>query len=380
MVVKTSVADGMATANPRAAASVAADDPRIALTIAMNEFRTGRGVVSEAAKRNVRAAALKAPLAEEPFLLAAVDAIVQKDARRGEQLLVAARNRDPRSDWTRLLLLDRYIRRSDIIAVTKEMGALSGIAPAASGVLIGELARMAQSPETVGPLEAALRKHPRFRDDLLQHLADKNADPDLILRVARNVPARAGASGPAPWQVKLVTSLAERGQIQRAYQLWRTFFVPRAPEKKSGVYDGNFRGLAGGAPFGWHFPASPAGLAERTAAGTLQVDYYGRDPADLATQLLMLPPGEHRLTVRAGGEAEGEGSKLSWKVQCQPSKAEVADLVFRKLTYAPKVMAVNFTIPASGCSAQWLRLIGTAGEFPKAQNATISTVQISAAG
>ncbi len=377
MVVKTSVANGLAGTNPYAAVSVAPGDPDVALAIAMTEFTTRRGLVSDPAKRNARAAALKAPLAEEPFLLAAVDALARKDVRRGEQLLLAARQRDPRSEWTRLLLLDRYIRRSDITAATQEMTALSGIAPGAGGVLIGELARLAKSPESISALESALRKHPRFRDELLQNLASNNADPDLILRIARNVPAHPGA-GPAPWQGQLVTSLAERGQIQRAYELWRTFFVPRAPEKKSGVYDGGFQGLPGGAPFGWHFAPSPAGLAERTGAKTLQVDYYGRDPAELASQMLLLPPGKHRLLIRAQGDAEGEGSKLSWKVQCHPSKAEVADLTLRKLTYAAKVMTVNFTVPPSGCSAQWLRLIGTPGEFPKGQNATMSAVQISA--
>lgn len=379
-VVRVSAANGLVKANPYAAATLMGDDPRIALAIAMSEFTTRGGLVSDPVKGKAFAAARLAPLAEEPFLLSAVDAIARKDRRRGELLLLAARRRDPRASMVRLLLLDTYLRQDKIPEAAQEISALSGIAPKAGGLLMGELARLAQTPETTASLEAALRRNPRFRNELLQHLASKNADPDLILRLARNIPPPPGASGPAPWQGQLVTSLAERGQIQRAYELWRTFFAPRAPERKEGVYDPGLLGLPGAAPFGWHFPASPAGLAERTRPGALQVDYYGRDPAELAGQLLLLAPGSYRLAVRAEGDAEGEGSKLSWKLQCQSSKAEIADLTLRKLTYAPRVTAVNFTVPASGCSAQWLRLIGAAGEFPKEQNATISAVQISAAG
>jgi hypothetical protein len=374
------VANALVRTDPYVASTVAGDDPRIAIEIAMAEFSARGGRVTEQTKRKLFAAAQEVPLADEPFLIAALDALVRRDRDRAEQLLLASRLRNPRSDFARLLLLDGYLRRNKIIEATQEMSALAAIAPRTGDLLVAELARLAQAPETMAALESALKKDSRFRDRLLEHLAAKKADPNLILRLAKNVPPPPGAGGPAMWQGQLVTSVAERGEIGRAYQLWRTFSASRAPEKKSGVYDSQFQGLPGGAPFGWHFPASPAGIAERTPNRTLQVGYYGRDPAELATQLLMLPAGAHRLSVRAEGDAEGEGSKLSWKIQCQGSKAEIADLTLRKLTYAPKVITVNFNVPANGCPAQWLRLVGIPGEFPKAQNATISAVKIEPAG
>lgn len=380
LVVKTSAASALAADSPYIATKVVPDDPRVAFGIAMTEFMTRGGRVTDRSKQRALQASVKAPLAEEPFLLAAVDALTKNDRPRAERLLLAARLRDPRTDLTRLLLLDNYLRRNKISEATDEISALSGVAPQAGGLLIGELARMAQGPETRGPLEQALKKNPAFRDRLLSHLADNNADPDLILRIASNVPPAPGSSGPAPWQGRLVTSVAERGQVQRAYELWRTFYAPKAPAKKVGVYDGSFQGLPGSGPFSWAFPASPAGIAERTPSRTLQVDYYGRDNTELANQLLMLPPGAHRLSIRVEGDAEGEGSKLSWIIECQPSKARLGDLVLRKLTYAPRVVAIDFRVPPSGCSAQWLRLIGSAGEFPKGQAATISAVQIARAG
>lgn len=379
LVFKTSATDALVDVNPYTASAIAGGDPRVPIEIAMAEFSTRGGRLTEPTKRKLAAAALDAPLADQPFFLAAVDALAQNDRNRAERLLIAARQRDPRSSFARLLLLDSYLRRNKITEATEEMSGLVALAPRAADLLVGELARLAQTPETAAALERALRKDPRFRDRLLEHLANKNADPELILRLANRVPPAAGPKGPAPWQGKLVTSLAERGQLNRAYELWRTFSAPGAPAKKSGIYDPQFQGLPGGAPFGWHFPASPAGIAERSPARTLQIGYYGRDQAELAAQLLLLSPGAYLLTVRADGDAEGEGSKLSWKVQCQGSNAEIADLVMRNLTYTPKVLRAKFTVPGSGCAAQWLRLAGTAGEFAKAQNATVSAVQIEAA-
>ena len=379
LVFKTSAADALVDVDPYAASAVAAGDPRVPIEIAMAEFSTRGGRLTERTKRRLAAAALDAPLADQPYLIAAVDALAQNDRIRAEQLLIAARKRDPRSSFARLLLLDSYLRRNKITQATEEMSGLVALAPQAADLLVGELARLAQTPETAGALEMALRRDPRFRDRLLEHLANKNADPELILRLASRIPSAGTSVGPAPWQSRLVTSLAERAQLGRAYELWRTFSAPRAPDKKSGVYDPQFQGLPGSPPFSWNFPASPAGVAERSPARTLQVGYYGRDPAELANQLLLLSPGAYRLSVRADGDAEGEGSKLSWKVQCQGSNAEIADLVLRNLTYTPKVLNVKFTVPASGCSAQWLRLVGSPGEFAKAQNATISAVQIEAA-
>ena len=376
LVVKTSAANALIKDSPAAAATIAPEDPRVVLALAMNEFSLRGGAVKPATKEKARAALGKAPLEEEPFVLAATDALVRNDSKSALQLLLEARRRDPRSRITRLLLLDRFLRAQRIGEATGEMTALAGLLPRASELLVAELARLAQNRQTTAALEKALQANPSFRDYLLSHLAAKNADPDLILRLARNVPAPADAAGVPAWQGQLVASVAERGDVARAYQLWRTFSAPRAPERKAGIYDGGFQGLPGSGPFNWQFPPSPAGVAERTAANALQIDYYGRADTELGNQLLILTPGRYRLAVRAEGDAEGEGSRLSWSVDCQPSKARLADLPLAKLNYSPRLVSANFTVPAAGCSAQWLRLRGTAGEFPKAQNVTISAIQI----
>jgi hypothetical protein len=376
-VVQTSAADAFIRARPAAAALIAPSDPRVSLTLAMREFQATGGRVRPQTRQAAIDALRHAPLADEPYFLAGMAALVDGDEAKAEQLLVEARRRNPRSRFARLILLDRYLRTGKIDKATGEMTALGNLIPDAGQILTGELARLAQAPATARALVQALRRNPAPRDDLLEYLAGAGSDPNLILSIAREVPAPRATPGGSAWQAKLVTKLVERGQVDRAYQLWRTFSSPRAPARKDGLYDAEMRGLPGMAPFNWYFPTTSAGAAERSPTG-LQVEFYGRDDAELAGQLLILAPGRYRLSVIAEGTADGESSKISWKVECLQSKASLGELVLSKVNYSPRRLGGEFTVPAQGCSAQWLRLIGTSSEFTKAQNATLRSLTLAA--
>lgn len=377
-VVQTSAADAFIRTNPGAAALLTPRDPRVPMSLAMIEFQATGGRIRPKARQAAIDALARAPLAEEPYFLAGMQALIEGDPARSEQLLAEARRRDPRARFVRLILLDRYLRTGKIEQATGEMTALGNLIPDAGQVLSGELARLAQTPETSRALIQALRGNPARRDDLLEYLANAGSDPNLILSIARQVPALPRTEPGAPaWQSKLVAKLVEKGQVGRAYQLWRTFSSPRAPERKDGLYDPELRGQPGMAPFNWYFPTTSAGAAERSANG-LQVEFYGRENAELAGQLLTLTPGRYRLSVIAEGAADGESSKLSWKLECLQSKAVIGELVLTKVNYSPRRLGGEFSVPAQGCPAQWLRLMGTSSEFTKAQNATMRGLTLAA--
>jgi hypothetical protein len=377
-IVKTSAADALIRTKPGAVALIAPNDPRLPMTLAMREFQATGGRVRPQTRQAAFDALARAPLADEPYFLAGMAALVDGDEIKAEQLLAEARRRNPRSRFARLILLDRYLRTGKIDKATGEMTALGNLIPDAGQVLTVELARLAQAPATASALIQALRANPAPRDNLLEYLAGAGSDPNLILKIAREVPSPSGATpGGSAWQAKLVTKLIEQGQVERAYQLWRTFSNPRAPARKEGVYDPDMRGLPGLEPFNWYFPGTTAGVAERSPTG-LQVEFYGRASAELAGQLLTLAPGRYRLSVIAEGAADGESSKLSWKVECLQSKASLGELVLTKVNYSPRRLGGEFTVPAQGCSAQWLRLVGSSAEFSKAQNATLRGLTLTA--
>jgi hypothetical protein len=378
-VVKTSSVDALVRRNPAAAAIVAPDHPRVRIALAMAEFRLRQGRLSGESRASVRRALAQAPLIEEPFYLAAIEALAAKRDTEAEALLHEARRRNPRARTARLILLDRHLRHNRVAEAGVEIAALNRLMPRAAEVLVPELARMVREPRTGAALIGVLAHEPALQQAVLAQLATSGADPDLILRIAGSNAATSPTKDGLPWQQVLLARLVERGDVVRAHRLWRSFsgFGPGGDEK--GVYDGRFEGQRGAPPFNWLLVSGAAGVAERTGAPALEVEYYGRLNVDLASQLLMLRPGRYRLQFRAEGDAKGEGSRLLWSVSCNMSKAPLLSLPLTDIDYAPRAVAGTFTVPA-GCPAQWLKLSGVAGEFANAQNATISEIRVTGGG
>jgi hypothetical protein len=379
LVVRTSAVDALIRRNPVAASIVSPDNPRVKIALAMLEFRLQGGRVTEASREGAFSALTKSPLAEDPFMLAGIDALAKGDEQKGEALLAETRRRDPRARTARLILLDRYLRTNRTAEAGVEIAVLNRLISQAAEILVPELARMISDPKTGDALIGLLRDDPDMRDAVLGRLATGGADPDLILRVARRTGAGSRAGPPPAWQGALLSKMVEKGDVQRAFLLWRGF--AGAGDSDGAPYDGTFRGLPGPAPFNWQLLSSPAGVAERTQARSLDVEYYGRERAALASQLLMLRPGRYRLSFRAEGDATGEGSRLAWVVTCNGGAAtQLLEAPLQKVGSAPRALAATFAVPASGCPAQWLRLTGIPDEFPTGQSATISDLRIRPGG
>jgi len=368
--------DAVVRQNPFLAAAAAPEHPQVRMALAITEFTLRNGRVGEATRAAATDALRKSALAEQPFLLAGVQAIADGDPARGQRLLEESRRRNPRSRLTRLLLLDRYLRQNRVEAAGVEISALTRLIPQAGAVLAPELARMARDPKMAAPVGDMLARNPELRGAVLAQLAGSGAPTELILGIARGGGGTAGAE----WQGVLMNRLIGQGDVAGAYRLWSRFAgLPPASGAK-GLYDPRFAGAQGGPPFNWELTAGAEGVAERVAGPALQVDYYGRVPVTLARQLLMLGPGAYSLRFRAEGDAKGEASRLAWVVSCSGSKARLADVALTGINASPRTLAGRFTVPPSGCAAQWLSLEGTAGDVPSDEAATISGLQLTAGG
>ena len=379
LCVGTAAVDALVRRNPVVAASFSPDDPRIATTLAMAEFRQKQGAITPAVAKSAIGALQRAPLIEEPFLLAGLDSLIGGDVARAEALLMEARRRNPRSQVPRILLLDRHLRAKRMREAAAEIAAIGRLVPGTSEVLVPQLAKFAEDPKTRQALGEALESDSNIRSILLDHLAAKGADPDVVVDLAGPVAPASASVAPPNWQRLLLDSLVNKGDISRARLLWARFGGV-APREGPGVYDGNFQRLAGPPPFNWTFESGAAGVAEPNKASALQVEYYGRAEARLASQLLTLKPGRYKLAFQAAGDTPKRGSGVAWRVTCQPSNAEIAAVPIANLSYAPKQISRDFVVPATGCSGQWLRLVGTSAEFPTAHSITISNLQARRAG
>lgn len=379
-VVKTSAADAMLRQRPAVAAAIAPNNPGPDLAMALAELDVGAGTVSEAVLRNATAALDDAPLAAEPLLVAGLSAMSAGRTAQGEALLEEARRRNPRLRQARLFLLDRYLRSNRLEQAALELSAIRRLVPGVSEVLAPQLARMIQDERTGASLIRVLRGDPALQQAVLGSLAASGGDPDLIMRIAAAAPPAAATPEGLQWQRQLLSALIERRDFARALGLWRRFggLPEGAPEKA--VHDGRFQRLPGAVPFNWSFYSGSAGIAEVARTPGLDVQYFGREGADLAVQLMVLRPGRYRLRFRAEGSAKGDDSRVAWRVFCGgDSENALLDLPLRDITAAPRAVTGEFTVP-QGCGGQWLRLQGVAGEFPGTQTLTIGDVAVVPAG
>jgi hypothetical protein len=247
--------------------------------------------------------------------------------------------------------------------------------PRSQEVLIPELTKLAVAPKSRNAVLQAIGDS-SLMTAVLDHLAARGADTQLILALAAR--QRPSTTTFAQWQTRVLQRLSEAGEVRRAYDLWLRF-LGQTEAPASTIYDPDFKGLPGPPPFNWALHSSELGSAEFVAGEAIEVTYFGRGPAALARQLLLLRPGQYTFEVQAEGQANGQGSKLVWRLGCQGLQSPLLSMPLEQVTYTPKRLSGRFSVPG-GCGAQWLELVGVPAEFPTAQSARVTGVQIVRSG
>ena len=304
--------------------------------------------VSAATRDQVRRVAEKAPLSPDPYLIEGAIAETEGRGDAAERLLLAARERDPRSRGARYLLAERFFRTGRITEALIEMQALVNLQSRGLEVFVPALVSYAGSPGAVPQLKAFFLKYPRVEPAVLSVLARDPDNADLVLALAN---VREPGSR---WQSNLIMALARDGQFARAQSAWASLSGLRLP---AGLFNPDFADIAAPPPFNWAFPESSEGIAEPDGSGGVDVLYYGRAKAILARQLLLLPAGKYRLAMNVA-RTDGEAAAIRWTLRCATAGKLLAQLPLR-----PGPVAGQFVVPA-GCTAQWLELEGIAGETP----------------
>jgi tetratricopeptide (TPR) repeat protein len=308
--------------------------------------------------------AAEQPLSWEPFLVQGAIALRKGNVIRAEHLITSARNRAPRSPAARYLLADVYLRTGRPLQAMTEMAVLNRLVPAASVQLAPSLANYARTPGSVPQIRQILESYPELEAPLLAKLSWDPNNADLIMTLA----SAKRTAGPAPdWQRLMLTTLVNNGQYEKAYTLWRKLAGLKG--LPSGFYDPGFAEISAPPPFNWQLAQGAGGVAERSS-GSLQVLYFGRDNAELASQVLLLPPGRYRLAMNVSGDIASSNG-VSWTVICLPSQR-----VELKLPAKAGAISAEFVVPSGECPAQRVTLGAEAPEIPDGADFRISGLQL----
>ena len=378
-VVRSAVVSAYADERPAIAEQVWPRHPQVNLGLAMAEIgqaaAAAETIVPASALRRSEGAAIGAPLAVEPFLIKGAVAKTEGREDLAERLFVEARRRDPRSAAARYFLAERYLSSGRATEALQEVSALARLVPHGSQVLVPGLVQYARTPGSAPHLRRMFVANPQIGQAILTELASDAANADLIMRLAGPVAIATGDAPVPAWQGKLLNALIERGEFVRARDLWSRVSGIRPPNPP-GLVNQGFAKISAPPPFNWRFGSGSFGVAEPEAGGKLNVIFYGRENAEIASQLLLLPPGQYQLRMAASSDV-GESSSLEWSVTCAPGKARLATIPLKRATVTGKRLSGTFTVPHQACAAQWLKLTGMAKEFAKSEQATIGEFDVS---
>ncbi|HZC37160.1 MAG TPA: hypothetical protein VE221_00630, partial [Sphingomicrobium sp.] len=308
-------------------------------------------------------AAVKAPLAPEPFLVRGVQAALNGNSNLSAQAFGAAEWRDPRSLPARYFLADIYYRAGDPRRTLDQIGTLARLTPNGAQTIAPYLAAYAKNRSAWPYLRSLFRSNPGLADASLTQLGHDPANADAVVALADM-----GSAAGSQWAPTLVNTLVSAGQYAKARAFWAATSHVRIPPEIT-LYDSAFADSTSHPPFNWSLISSTVGLAEREAGGRLHVIYYGQENGVLAQQLILLPPGAYRLTMALAGDLS-RAKAMNWSVRCDGSSKP-----FASVGLDAAARGWIFAVPPD-CAAQWLELSGAAADISQQTDVTISNLQL----
>jgi len=368
VIVRNAAVDAWSDIAPKSAASYWPNHPDVELSLAMvgiaEAMRDGRKI-DPSIFAKVNDAADKAPLESQPFLVRGVQAKLAGDDGLADRAFLAAQQRDPRSLPAAYFLADHYLQRGDAVHGLRQIAALARLMPNGPTNVAPYLATYAKDRSTWPLLRSLFRTNPQIQDAALIAIAKDSASPETVLALAD----ASHRSPNATWVPPLLDGLIKAGQYGRARAVWANVSrVNLAPGTL--LYDADFASSTPPPPFNWQLMSSSVGVAERQPGGQLHAMYYGQEDGPLASQLLLLPPGTYRLSLRLVQGASNPGS-LVWSIRCDKAQREFSRIALD----AAAARGWTFQVPA-GCGAQWLALLGVSADMPEQSDVTVANLRL----
>jgi hypothetical protein len=367
MVVRVAAVEAFAGKDPGRAASIWPGHPEVVLESGLarvGELAATGQPVDRGLVAGLVSASAKAPLAPEPFLVRGVEAQLAGDLPLALRAFLAARQRNPRAVAPRYFLADMYLNANRTGPGLSEISALARLVPRSLPQVAPYLAAYAKTPSAAPQVKALLSDHPQLELALLNELAGNPGNARLVTYLWSG----RGGEEARPWQGRLLKGMVEAHRFGEARTAWARFTGISAEQDR--LFDPEFRAQTL-PPFGWTLVSGPAGIAEPQDGGRLHALFYGRDDLTLASQLLILPPGRYDLAMHVSGTSP-TSKLLSWTVNCLPVANPIASVRLDR----SGAVRVPVDVPATGCPAQQLQLVGDAPEFPEQAEVTISRLQL----
>jgi hypothetical protein len=366
-VVRNAAVSAFAETRPVDAAKLWEVHPATEIGVAMTDIAQAsraRRAVPPAAYAMIADAAVKAPLAPEPFLVRGVEAQLAGDGATAQRAFEAAQWRDPRSLPAAFFLADRYFRSGDVSNGLRQVAALARLSPDGGTAAVPYLAQYASSPANWPALRALFRSNSQLARPVLVALASNQATVPAVLALADP-----SDKGNPEWLVPLVDTLIKAGDYDKARAIWAQT-AGRSAGQSELLHDSAFSDRSSPPPFNWQLTSSTVGVAERQPRGRLHVVFYGGEDGTLASQLLVLTAGTYRLSMELLGDP-ARAHALTWSIWCDKAAQPLGSVTLD----VAAARGWQFDVPA-GCGAQWLKLSGTSADMQQQSDLSIGRLKL----
>ena len=364
-VVSVAVAKDAALTDPNRALAWRPHDSTALETAGEQAFDAAKTPADFARARGFAVRAVdRSPLDVGAVRLLALSAEHEGEAQRTLALMTIAGRRSERDGPAQAWLFDYWFNRRDWRRAFKHADLLLRTHPQATKQVEPALeAAAVADPAARRALTLRLDAAPWWRESFLSSLAQSDNDPSALLAIMTDLnAARAKLSNEELEEILI--PLVHRHLYDEAYLTWTQSLPPKALGELGNIYDPDFNGLPGAAPFNWalHQPnggaAEIASLQQGDRGHALGVHLYDAPTQPLAVQLLNLPPGRYQLSGQSLSEASAAG--LEWTVRCDGGQV-IARLSTAAVAGRWTRAAVSFEAPQTGCAAQWLELVAEPG-------------------
>ena len=210
-------------------------------------------------------------------------------------------------------------------------------------------------------LLARARLGPGWRRGFFAVLSQSGENSDIAPWLLNNL-----ASSPNPPTPDEIGAVANAQVAKQRWDAARAILVRFSRSGGGLLLNDNFEQPPRQPPFGWRFVSEDAAVSsvESLDAGghALFAQFPVGRKAPLAEILMMLEPGQYRLTGRARVEHLPSGGIFRWRLSCPSEDSDPLLNLDLSVQSGWKPLQGDFVVPAQGCGAQWLRLSGTGGE------------------
>jgi hypothetical protein len=316
---------------------------------------TGAG---DLARRALRAS----PLEQPAVRLLGLVADINGDTQAADGLMELAGKRSLHDAVAQVWLFGQRARSGDLDSALAAADALLRTRSDLGGQLMPVLANMAKDDSFRTALIALLGRDPSWRGWLLGEMP-RATEPSVAYAILVGL-----ESGPTPPRnseiAPFLDQLISVGNFELAYLAWMHFLPDDQAEKLGFLYGGDFSRPPSGLAFDWVIASVPGAHTEVVATGeesrgaALRVTFSNTRVAYRHTsKLLLLRPGTYAFggVVRADNLVNERG--MTWRISCAEGDHEaLAETARVAGTTSWQAFTEDFTVPPTGCRAQWLRL------------------------